>query len=345
MCGIVGAVAERQVINILLEGLKRQEYRGYDSAGIALVNNEGQLQREREVGKVQNLIDVVETSPVTGTTGIAHTRWATHGGVTQANAHPHVSNNTIAMVHNGIIENHEELKVQLRDLGYTLDSQTDSETIAHLIHHEMKSCDSLVQAVQKVVPQLEGAYGTVVMNAQDSSNIVVARSGSPLVIGLGIGENFIASDILALLPVTNRFIYLEEGDVAQVSKDSVRIFDVNGNAIERDVHESDASHEAGDKGEYRHFMMKEIVEQPTSVRSTLEGRLTADSIDDSVFGEGAKAIFEKVQHVQIIACGTSYHSSMVAKYWLEDHANVSCNIKLPQNFVIENHLRIKTAYW
>jgi glucosamine--fructose-6-phosphate aminotransferase (isomerizing) len=332
MCGIVGAVAERQVLNILLEGLKRQEYRGYDSAGIALVNNEGQLQREREVGKVQNLVNVVAQKTVTGTTGIAHTRWATHGGVTKPNAHPHVSNNTIAMVHNGIIENHEQIKVKLRGWGYTLESETDSETIAHLIHHEMQNCDSLVEAVQKTVPQLEGAYGTVVMNAQDSSNIVVARSGSPLVIGLGIGENFIASDILALLPVTNRFIYLEEGDVAEVTKQSIRIFDINGNAVERDVHESDASHEAGDKGEHRHFMMKEIFEQPTSIRSTLEGRLTEDSVDSVIFGEKAKEIFENVAHVQIIACGTSYHSSMVAKYWLEDHANISCNIEIASEF-------------
>jgi glucosamine--fructose-6-phosphate aminotransferase (isomerizing) len=332
MCGIVGAVAERQVLNILLEGLKRQEYRGYDSAGIALINNDGDLQREREVGKVQNLIEAVAKNPVTGTTGIAHTRWATHGGVTQPNAHPHVSSNSIAMVHNGIIENHEQIKVQLRDWGYKLDSETDSETIAHLIHHELQECDSLVEAVQKTVPQLEGAYGTVVMNANDSSNIVVARSGSPLVIGLGIGENFIASDILALLPVTNRFIYLEEGDVAEVTKQSIRIFDVDGNAVEREVHESDASHEAGDKGEHRHFMMKEIFEQPTSVRSTLDGRLTTDSIHDTVFGENAKAIFEKVEHVQIIACGTSYHSSMVAKYWLEDHANISCNIEIASEF-------------
>jgi glucosamine--fructose-6-phosphate aminotransferase (isomerizing) len=332
MCGIVGAVAERQVLNILLEGLKRQEYRGYDSAGIALINNDGELHREREVGKVQNLVDMVAKNPVNGTTGIAHTRWATHGGVTQPNAHPHVSNNSIAMVHNGIIENHEQIKVQLKEWGYTLDSETDSETIAHLIHHEMKNSDSLVEAVQKVVPQLEGAYGTVVLNANDKSKIVVARSGSPLVIGLGIGENFIASDILALLPVTNRFIYLEEGDVAEVARETIRIFDVNGTEVERDVHTSDASHETGDKGDYRHFMMKEICEQPTSIRSTLEGRLDTGTICDTVFGDTAKDIFEKVEHVQIIACGTSYHSSMVAKYWLEAHANISCNIEIASEF-------------
>ena len=197
------------------------------------MTNEGELHREREVGKVQNLVESVEKNTPTGTTGIAHTRWATHGGVTQPNAHPHVSQNTIAMVHNGIIENHETIKAKLRDLGYTMSSETDSETIAHLIHHEMKSCDSLVEAVKKAVPQLEGAYGTVVMNAEDKSNIVVARSGSPLVIGLGIGENFIASDILALLPVTNRFIYLEEGDVAEVTREKISVFDVNGNPVER----------------------------------------------------------------------------------------------------------------
>lgn len=332
MCGIVGAVAERQILSILLEGLKRQEYRGYDSAGVALVDEKGNLQRERQIGKVQNLVDSLKESPINGTTGIAHTRWATHGGVTQPNAHPHVSTNTIAMVHNGIIENHEDIKAKLRDWGYKLSSETDSETIAHLIHHEMQACDSLVEAVIKTVPQLEGAYGTVVMNAEDKSNIVVARSGSPLVIGLGIGENFIASDILALLPVTNRFIYLEEGDVAEITRETVTIFDVKGNPVERDVHESDASHEAGDKGEHRHFMMKEIFEQPISVRYTLDGRLTKESIHDYAFGENAKAVFEKVEHIQIIACGTSYHAAMVAKYWLEAYANISCNIEIASEF-------------
>jgi glucosamine--fructose-6-phosphate aminotransferase (isomerizing) len=332
MCGIVGAVAERQVINILLEGLKRQEYRGYDSAGVAVIDNQGNMQRERQVGKVQNLVDALQNGEVNGTTGIAHTRWATHGGVTQANAHPHVSNSEIAMVHNGIIENHEEIKVKLRDWGYQLDSETDSETIAHLIHHELKDSDSLVQAVLKTVPQLEGAYGTVVMNRADKSKIVVARSGSPLVIGLGFEENFIASDILALLPVTNRFIYLEEGDVAEVSRTEINIFDKDGNPVTREEHVSDASHESGDKGEYRHYMMKEICEQPLAVRNTLSERLTADSISDDAFGPQGKEIFEKVEHVQIIACGTSYHSSMVAKYWLEAHANVSCNIEIASEF-------------
>ncbi|MFT4924074.1 MAG: glucosamine--fructose-6-phosphate aminotransferase (isomerizing) [Phenylobacterium sp.] len=332
MCGIVGAVAERQIVNILLEGLKRQEYRGYDSAGIALIDNDGLLQREREVGKVKNLAAVVANNPINGTTGIAHTRWATHGGVTKQNAHPHVSENNIAMVHNGIIENHQQIKIKLNELGYKLDSETDSETIAHLIHHEMKTSNSLVEAVQKVTPQLEGAYGTVVMDSNDKSNIVVARSGSPLVIGLGIGENFIASDLLALLPVTNRFIYLEEGDVAQVSRDEVIIFDQSGAKVEREEHESDASHEAGDKGEYRHFMLKEIFEQPSSIRNTLEGRLEEHTIADHTFGDNAKAIFEKTEHVQIIACGTSYHSGMVAKYWLEQYANISCNIEIASEF-------------
>lgn len=332
MCGIVGAVAERHVLNILLEGLKRQEYRGYDSAGVALVDDTDNLVRERQIGKVQNLIDALDGGVVNGTTGIAHTRWATHGSVTQPNAHPHISQNTIAMVHNGIIENHEEIKVKLRDWGYKLDSETDSETIAHLIHHELKNSDTLVEAVQKTVPQLEGAYGTVVMNANDKSNIVVARSGSPLVIGLGIGENFIASDILALLPVTNRFIYLEEGDVAEITRTSIRVFDVDGNPVERDVHESDASHEVGDKGEHRHYMMKEIHEQAISVRYTLEGRLTDASIHDHAFGEIAVDIFKKVEHIQIIACGTSYHAAMVAKYWLEDLANISCNIEIASEF-------------
>lgn len=331
MCGIVGAVAERKIIDILLEGLKRQEYRGYDSAGVALVDDDNLMQRERRVGKVQNLVDAIDKTPINGTTGIAHTRWATHGGVTRKNAHPHVSKNSIAMVHNGIIENHQAIKAKLRDYGYELESETDSETISHLIHYELQSSDSLVEAVQKAALQMEGAYGTVVMNSNDKSRIVVARSGSPLVI-LGIGENFVASDILALLPVTNRFIYLEEGDVAEITRKEVKIFDKTGKAVQREVHESDASHEADDKGEYRHYMLKEIFEQPVSVRKTLADRLTNNSIADFTFGPNGKAIFEKVDHIQIIACGTSFHAGMVAKYWLEQYANVSCNIEIASEF-------------
>ena len=264
MCGIVGGVAERRIVHILLEGLKRLEYRGYDSAGVALMDVNGSIQRAREVGKVQALADAVENSEVNGTIGIAHTRWATHGGVTQANAHPHMSGNEVALVHNGIIENHETLRTELQEKGYVFNSATDTEVIAHLVAENRKSSGSLLAAVQTSVKQLDGAYGTVIMEPQNPDRIVVARSGSPLVIGLGMGENFVASDQLALLPVTRRFIFLEEGDVAEITRDEVNIFDVNGEPVEREINESNVSHDAGDKGEYRHYMLKEIHEQPIS---------------------------------------------------------------------------------
>lgn len=330
MCGIVGATAERRVAEILLEGLRRLEYRGYDSAGMAVINADG-LCKVRRVGKVKELSDAVERDGVNGHVGIAHTRWATHGGVTEENAHPHVSESTV-VVHNGIIENHELLRHRLQADGYTFTSQTDTEVIAHLIHHELTHTDSLLEAVQKAVTQLEGAYGTVIMDERDPGRLVVARSGSPLVIGLGIGENFVASDQLALLPVTRRFIYLEEGDVAEVARESVRIFDKDGQSVEREVITSDLQYDAGGKGEYRHFMLKEIHEQPSAVRNTLEGRVLGDRIADDVFGAGADAIFSKIQHVQIIACGTSYHAGMVARYWLEQYAGVSCNVEIASEF-------------
>ena len=273
MCGIVGAVAQRDVADILVEGLKRLEYRGYDSAGVAVINNDNELQTTKRLGKVQELAQALEQQPVTGGTGIAHTRWATHGVPSEVNAHPHVSNNTIAVVHNGIIENHQTLRSQLQGLGYEFLSQTDTEVITHLVHHELKTSDSLLSAVQKTVKQLEGAYGTVVMDSRDQDNIIVARSGSPLVIGYGLGENFIASDIMALLPVTRKFSYLEEGDVAQISRFNVSIFDTNGEPVEREAKEANVSHDSGDKGEYRHYMLKETYEQPTAIRNSLEGRL------------------------------------------------------------------------
>jgi len=331
MCGIVGAVAQRDVVEILIEGLKRLEYRGYDSSGVAVINN-NKFQRVRRLGKVQELADALSITPLIGGTGIAHTRWATHGAPSEENAHPHISNDEIAVVHNGIIENHQELRTKLQALGYEFVSQTDTEVMTHLIHHELKTSDSLLCAVQRTVKQLEGAYGTVVMDARDNSRMVVARSGSPLVIGYGLGENFIASDMMALLPVTRRFSFLEEGDVAEVTRFEVNVFDLNGNSVTREIKESEATNDAGDKGEYRHYMLKETYEQPTAIRNTLEGRLVGNSINIDTFGEGADDIFKEIEHVQIIACGTSYHSGMVARYWLEAHAGVSCNIEIASEF-------------
>jgi len=332
MCGIVGAVAQRDVVDILIEGLRRLEYRGYDSAGVAVIGNDGELQRLRRLGKVKELADAAELNPTTGGTGIAHTRWATHGEPSERNAHPHISNEKIAVVHNGIIENHAPLREQLKADGYVFSSDTDTEVIAHLVEKELKNTGSLLKAVQISVKQLEGAYGTVILDKDDASRAVVARSGSPLVIGLGIGENFIASDQLALLPVTRRFIFLEEGDVAEITRKTVDIFDKDGNPVEREIHESNVSYDAGDKGQYRHYMLKEIHEQPHCVTNTLEGRLSEDSVLDETFGNGAADLFKKVQHVQIVACGTSYHSGMVARYWLEELAGVSCNVEIASEF-------------
>ena len=332
MCGIVGAVAERNVVEILLEGLKRLEYRGYDSAGVALLQGDGTLTRIRRTGKVQELADAVAEGDALGTTGIAHTRWATHGGVTEANAHPHFSTERVAVVHNGIIENYVNLKAQLKEQGYTFTSDTDTETIAHTVHEELKSGKTLLDAVQSAVKTFHGAYGTVIMDKEDPSRVVVARSGSPLVIGLGLGENFIASDQMALLPVTRRFIFLEEGDVAEITRRDVKIFDKDGNAVEREVIESNIEHDAGDKAGYRHYMLKAIHEQPTVVRNALKDRIDENGLTADIFGTGADEIFKKVQHVQIIACGTSYHAGMTARYWLEQYANVSCNVEIASEF-------------
>jgi glutamine---fructose-6-phosphate transaminase (isomerizing) len=332
MCGIVGAVAQRDISEILVEGLRRLEYRGYDSAGVAIINAQGELQRVRRLGKVQELAAALEAQPLSGGTGIAHTRWATHGEPSEINAHPHVSNGDLAVVHNGIIENHEELRVKLQGLGYEFVSQTDTEVIVHLVHHYLKTAGSLLQALQTAVKDLRGAYGTVVMDRRDPSRLVVARSGSPLVIGRGLGENFIASDQLALLPVTRRFLFLEEGDVAEVTRRGVQIFDHAGKPVEREEIESELSHDAGDKGQYRHYMQKEIYEQPQAILNTLEGRLVGNHIVPESFGTHAREIFQKVQHVQIVACGTSYHSGMVARYWFEALAGVSCNIEIASEF-------------
>lgn len=332
MCGIVGAVGERNVVEILLEGLKRLEYRGYDSSGVALLQQDGTLNRIRSTGKVQELVDIIANDEALGTTGIAHTRWATHGGVTVANAHPHFSSDRVAVVHNGIIENYQTLREQLSAKGYVFSSDTDTETIAHTVHEALDAGKDLLEAVQTSVKTFHGAYGTVVIDKEDVGRMVVARSGSPLVIGLGLGENFVASDQMALLPVTRRFIFLEEGDVADITRRTIAIYDKDGNAVEREIIESNVEHDAGDKGAYRHYMLKEIHEQPVVVRNTLKDRLTENGLAADVFGNGADDIFSKIKHVQIVACGTSYHSGMTARYWLEEYANVSCNIEIASEF-------------
>lgn len=332
MCGIVGAVAQRDVSEILLEGLRRLEYRGYDSAGVAVLNSQKQLQRVRCLGKVKVLADAVAREPLQGGTGIAHTRWATHGQPSERNAHPHISSDRIAVVHNGIIENHAKLRSQLQAQGFVFTSDTDTEVIAHLVEWELKSAKNLLEAVQNAVTQLHGAYGMVILDNHDSERLLMARSGSPMVIGLGIGENFVASDPLALLPVTRRFIYLEEGDVAEITRRDVSIFSSDGNPVSRDIRETSATYDAGDKGPYRHFMLKEIFEQPLAVSNTLEGRLNDAGVLDETFGNGAADLLKKIEHVQIIACGTSYHSGMVARYWMEALAGVSCNVEIASEF-------------
>jgi len=332
MCGIVGAVAQRDVANILLTGLKRLEYRGYDSAGLVVSDSQGNAQRLRSVGKVQALVDAVNTANISGGTGIAHTRWATHGEPNEANAHPHASKERIYIVHNGIIENHQALREELQQQGYVFNSDTDSEVICHLVHQRVEDGDTLLKAVQSVSQKLEGAYGAVVMDSQQPDKLVVARSGSPLVIGYGLGEHFIASDQLALLPVTRRFAFLEEGDVAEVTRSGVSIFDENQNPVERAITESEVSHDVGDKGKFRHYMLKEIYEQPQAVQNTLANRLIKGKVLDSTFGENAENILPTIEHVQIVACGTSYHAGMTARYWFEDFAGVSCNVEIASEY-------------
>lgn len=331
MCGIVGAVVQRDVAEILINGLHRLEYRGYDSAGVAVINKQNELQRIRCLGKVKALDEAVSEKPLIGGTGIAHTRWATHGEPSETNAHPHASG-TFAVVHNGIIENHEELRELLKSRGYVFLSQTDTEVIAHLVEWEMRSTDSLLEAVQKSVKQLTGAYGMVVMDSRNPEHLVAARSGSPLVIGLGIGENFLASDQLALLSVTRRFIFLEEGDIAEITRRTVDIYDTHGNKAKREIHESNLENDAAEKGKFRHFMQKEIYEQPTALINTMEGRINHENVIVDSIGNGAKDILEKVEHIQIVACGTSYNAGMVARYWFESLAGVSCDVEIASEF-------------
>ena len=331
MCGIVGAVAERNVTAILIEGLKRLEYRGYDSAGVAVFTNAGKLERMRRPGKVSELDQALAGEPLVGRLGIAHTRWATHGAPCERNAHPHFSGD-LAVVHNGIIENHEVLREQLKGLGYVFTSDTDTEVIAHLLNHKLKDHSDLTTALKATVKELHGAYGLAVISASQPDRVVAARSGSPLVIGLGLGENFLASDQLALRQVTDRFMYLEEGDIADIRRESVQIWDVNGQSVEREAVQYRDGAEAADKGEFRHFMLKEIHEQPSVVQRTLEGRLSQNQVLVNAFGPQAAELFAKVRNVQIVACGTSYHAGMVARYWLEELAGIPCQVEVASEF-------------
>ena len=332
MCGIVGAIAQRDIVPILIEGLRRLEYRGYDSAGVAVLNGTGHLKRVRTVGKVQRLQDALDASPTHGPLGIAHTRWATHGVPSERNAHPHISADGLAIVHNGIIENHEALRAQLQADGYAFTSDTDTEVIAHRVHHHLKRGGTLFDAVTRTVAELEGAYALAVVSEADPERIILAREGCPVVIGLGDGENFVASDIAALLPQTRRFIFLEEGDVAEVTRASVRIVDRSGAAVERKLHESELSADAADKGQYPHFMLKEIHEQPRAVADTLQERVANGRLLEAAFGPAATEVFRRTAAVHIVACGTSYHAGSVARYLIEQLAGIPCSVEIASEY-------------
>ncbi|SIS39992.1 glutamine--fructose-6-phosphate transaminase (isomerizing) [Neptunomonas antarctica] len=331
MCGIVGATAERSVSGILLEGLRRLEYRGYDSAGMAVWNGES-IQRLRRAGKVQSLADALEAQPLPGSAGIAHTRWATHGKPTEHNAHPHMSGSALAVVHNGIIENFEQLKAELMAAGYLFTSETDTEVIAHLLDRAIKAGADHLTAVKQTVASLEGAFALGVIHEDKPGELIVARQGSPLVIGVGIGENFIASDQLALLPVTDRFMFLEEGDMALLTRDEITVWDVLGNSVERAVSQYEHGISAADKGQFKHFMLKEIYEQPAVTLAAFQDRIQDAMVNERAFGEQASAIFDQVKQIQIIACGTSYHAGMIAKYWMEGLAGIPCHVEVASEY-------------
>ena len=331
MCGIVGAIAKRDVVPVLMEGLQRLEYRGYDSAGIAIRDDNNRLQRIRSVGKVAELQSLLEKAPVQGEQGIAHTRWATHGMPAERNAHPHMSGETVAIVHNGIIENHAELRDELSLQGYRFTSETDTEVIAHLLASILVTEQDLLAAIQNVTKRMVGAYALAVLSPNDTERMVVTRSGSPLVIGVGDGEKFIASDVFALLPQTQDFIFLEEGDVAEIRCDEVSIFDADGNPVERPIKKSTVTATAADKGPYQHYMLKEIFEQPAVIAETLEGRIHKGRLLEDSFGYEAKALFSRTRNVHIIACGTSYHAGLVARYWLEE-IGIPCNVEVASEY-------------
>jgi len=331
MCGIVGAIADRNVLPILMDGLKRLEYRGYDSAGVAVRGKNGQLKRFRALGKVAVLKGIVEASGESGNLGIAHTRWATHGAPAERNAHPHMSGVRVAVVHNGIIENHNELRDRLTGLGYEFTSETDTEVIAHLMAYKLESGADLFTALKESSRELEGAYALAAASPEDGDRIVVTRAGSPLVIGLGEGENFIASDVAALLPVTRNFIFLEEGDVAEVRRDGVTVFGADGKVVRRPVKQSKLSDASIDKGPYAHYMLKEIFEQPGVISETLEGRIHKGRLLEASFGHETTALLDRTKHVQIVACGTSYHAGLVARYWLEE-AGIPCSVEVASEY-------------
>ena len=331
MCGIVGAVAERNVTPILIEGLQRLEYRGYDSAGVALVQADGEVQRRREVGKVVNLSNNLDAEPLTAGVGIAHTRWATHGSVQQTNTHPHMSGNDLALVHNGIIENYITLREELQSQGYVFASDTDSEVIVHLIHNCLGD-GGLLHAVRRAVKRLDGAYAIAVCWADEPDRIVAARSGCPLVVGKGIGENFLASDVLALKAVTDRFIFLEEGDLVDLRRDRIDIWSIDNEAVLRADVRIEMAKDDFDKGNFRHYMQKEIFAQPQVLKETMEGRIGKQTVLEEAFGVGAKDIFDRTQAITIVACGTSYYAASVARYWIEDLVGIPCQVEIASEF-------------
>ncbi|HGM6730712.1 TPA: glutamine--fructose-6-phosphate transaminase (isomerizing) [Stenotrophomonas maltophilia] len=339
MCGIVGAIADRDVVPVLIEGLKRLEYRGYDSSGIAVIDQgeRPEVRRVRRTGRVSEMATAAEAEGFNAVLGIGHTRWATHGGVTEANAHPHISQG-VALVHNGIIENHEEQRERLRALGYTFESQTDTEVIAHLIHHHLKDGDDLLVALQHTVKELTGAYALAVVSRAEPERFVCARMGCPLLIGLGEGENFVASDVSAVISATRKVIFLEEGDTAEIRRDGVRIFDEHDQPIERDVHLSDVSLASLELGPYRHFMQKEIHEQPRALGDTIEAAIDAGGFPAELFGKNAEAVLSGIEGVQIIACGTSYYAGLTARYWIEAIAGLPCSVEIASEY------RYRAAY-
>ncbi|MDQ2694187.1 MAG: glutamine--fructose-6-phosphate transaminase (isomerizing) [Pseudomonadota bacterium] len=335
MCGIVGAIAERNITPILMEGLKRLEYRGYDSAGLAVLDAQGQLERVRAVGKVKALEALLDTAPSVGALGIAHTRWATHGEPSERNAHPHVSGDAVAVVHNGIIENYKALREQLQAEGYRFESETDTEVVAHLIDHYLRREGDLLAAVRLAVAKLTGAYSLGVISRREPGRLVAAREGSPLVLGIGIGEHFIASDVFALVPVTQTFVFLEDGDVADLSRSGFTVYDRSGAAVQRAQRRSEQTSAVADKGGYRHYMLKEIFEQPAVAAETLEGRIHKGRLLENCFGPEAGAIFDQVRHVHIVACGTSYHAGLVARYWLES-LGIPCMVEVASEYRYRN---------
>ena len=332
MCGIVGVVAKQDVTPILIEGLRRLEYRGYDSAGVAVQADNAILERVRTVGKVDELARALEKAPISGDTGIAHTRWATHGVPSEKNAHPHLCHECVALVHNGIIENHVALRTSQEKAGYRFTSETDTEVIVHQIHHYLDQGQDLLQAVRSAVGDLEGAFALGVISKDEPGRLIAARRGSPLVVGVGDDETLIASDVAALVSRTREFVFLEDGDVADISLQGVKLYDAAGTCVERPVKTSKVTADATDKGEYAHYMLKEIFEQPRAIADTLEGRISGQRVLEEAFGAGAGRIFDDVRGVHIIACGTSYHAGMVGRYWLESIAGIPCSVEVASEF-------------